>query len=477
MTDRSDDGSSGGGQVALDHRAYIDNAPVGVFVVDAAGRYVDVNPEACQMLGYSRDELLSMSIVDVTAADVEGDPSSDAAFFRVTHDGRAREQVSLVHRDGHVVEVILDAVALQNDHYLAYCQDITERKAYERELQTQQRKYATLVEQSHDGVVIITDGRFAYVNRQVEQLTGRSAADLVGTPFQTVAAPHQQDRLLDRYRARIRGEDVESRYDIDIRHPDGSSRAVSVQASTIDYRGETAVLATLRDITERKAYEEMVREQNEKLQLFNEIVRHDIRNDMNVVLGYAELVGETITDPDARAKFETLVERSEHVVELTEIIRDLTDVMLNEPDQEAQVDLVTVLEDVITDVTTSTALAVEPSWAETRVMVTADDSLGIVFTNILTNAVNHNDTDQPRAVVSLQQSAEAVTVRIADNGPGIADDEKERVFGRGEKGLDSPGTGIGLYLVERLVDGYGGEVWIEDNEPTGSVLNVRLATA
>ena len=70
-----------------------------------------------------------------------------------------------------------------------------------------------------------------------------------------------------------------------------------------------------------------------------------------------------------------------------------------------------------------------------------------------------------------------MTVRIADDGPGIADDKKEAVFGRGERGLDSPGSGIGLYLVDRLTTAFGGSVHIEDNEPRGAVFVVTLERA
>ena len=79
--------------------------------------------------------------------------------------------------------------------------------------------------------------------------------------------------------------------------------------------------------------------------------------------------------------------------------------------------------------------------------------------------------------VSCAEQSETVRVTIADNGPGIPDEQKRTVFGKGEKGVDSPGTGIGLYLVETLVDQFGGDVWIEDNDPKGSVFVVELPKA
>lgn len=109
-----------------------------------------------------------------------------------------------------------------------------------------------------------------------------------------------------------------------------------------------------------------------------------------------------------------------------------------------------------------------------NVDVVADDLLGAVFRNLLTNAVRHNRGDDPTVSVSVETRPDDVFVRISDNGPGVPDDRKEEVFGRGEKGLESSGTGLDLYLVDTVVGSYGGDIWIEDNDPTGATFVVRL---
>ncbi|ESS09023.1 MAG: histidine kinase-, DNA gyrase B-, and HSP90-like ATPase [uncultured archaeon A07HN63] len=103
--------------------------------------------------------------------------------------------------------------------------------------------------------------------------------------------------------------------------------------------------------------------------------------------------------------------------------------------------------------------------------------LSSVFFNILKNAVRHNDKEDIEIDIAVTEDMGTVTVQIADNGPGIPDSQKEAVFGKGEQGLKSPGTGMGLYLVATLVTSYGGEVWIEDNDPEGAVFLVELPKA
>jgi len=102
--------------------------------------------------------------------------------------------------------------------------------------------------------------------------------------------------------------------------------------------------------------------------------------------------------------------------------------------------------------------------------------LGSVFRNLLKNAVQHNDKPVPTVAVSSDTADGSIRIRVADNGPGISDAAKEDIFGKGEKGLDSEGTGIGLYLVKSLVDSYGGDVWIEDRNE-GGIVDAETPTA
>ncbi|MEF8772750.1 sensor histidine kinase [Halodesulfurarchaeum sp.] len=108
------------------------------------------------------------------------------------------------------------------------------------------------------------------------------------------------------------------------------------------------------------------------------------------------------------------------------------------------------------------------------VEVLADNMLESVFRYLLRNAITHNNKEVPEVTVSATTTEEVARIRIADNGPGIPDDRKDQIFEEGETGIDSEGTGLGLYLVQTLVDRYEGQIWIDDNDPEGSVFVVEL---
>ena len=222
--------------------------------------------------------------------------------------------------------------------------------------------------------------------------------------------------------------------------------------------------------------EERLKRQRDDLQLLNQVMRHDIRNDLQLVGAYAELLDDHI-DEDGEEYLEVIKRNTQSAVSLTTTVRDLAEVMLREDAEPSSVSLDRVLSQQVEEVRSAYAEAVftvEGSFPEASVV--GDEMLSSVFRNLLRNAVQHNDETPPKVTVtaSVDESAGAAEVRIADNGPGIPEEQRDEVFGKGEKGLDSPGAGIGLYLVRSLVEIYGGDVWIEDNEPKGAVFLIRL---
>ncbi len=203
-------------------------------------------------------------------------------------------------------------------------------------------------------------------------------------------------------------------------------------------------------------------EQRNDLQLLNQVMRHDIRNDLQLIGAYAELLEEHV-DEDGKEYLEVIKESTESATDLTTSARDLARVMLSTEQETRSVSLGAVLEQQLEEIRSGYPGAViQVDGSLPNVEVTGNDMLGSVFRNLLSNAIQHNDKNPPKVTVSAAESEGFVEVRVADNGPGIPDAQKEEIFGKGEKGLESSGAGIGLYLVQSLIEGYDGEVWVED---------------
>jgi len=340
----------------------------------------------------------------------------------------------------------------------------------------QRRDFRALFDQL-EGVALWTatgPDEFEYISEGFESIWGIPSEEVKDDVDRLIETIHPDDR--ERVRANIETSDPRSlndSYEARIVRPDGSIRwGLTRQILLRDNEGDVKeVVGITFDITEQKRRER-------ELELLNRIVRHDIRNDMAVVLGWAELLEEHV-DEEREEYLQKILDSGEHIVELTEVARDYVETITSET-------TITV-EPVSLNAVLETELSLrEESFPEAEfvfdgipsdVMVTANSMLSSVFRNLLNNAVRHNDKETPVVEVACDVHDQHVTVRVADNGPGIPDDRKDVVFGKGERGLDSPGTGIGLYLVDQLVRQYGGDVWIEDNEPTGTAAVVQLPRA
>jgi signal transduction histidine kinase len=236
---------------------------------------------------------------------------------------------------------------------------------------------------------------------------------------------------------------------------------------------------TIRYAIERASQERELRQRNRELAVLNQIVRHDIRNDVSVITGWGTTL-EDYVEPGGEEYLSRVIDAADHITQLTETVGDFLKILDGEQDAELRPsDPVRVLRAEIEKAraTHSEAEFTIEGEVPDGVTVEANQLLSSVFRNLLNNAVTHNTEDTPQVAISLEVAGDTVQVAVADNGLGIPDDRKETVFGRGQMGLESPGSGIGLHLVDTLVDIYGGEVWVEDNEPTGSVFRIELPRA
>ncbi|RDZ47720.1 hybrid sensor histidine kinase/response regulator [Haloferax sp. Atlit-19N] len=371
---------------------------------------------------------------------------------------------------------------------IAVSRDITDRREREQKLKRAREEYQELIDGMNDTVwVIDIDSHILAVNETAVELLGYSRDELLSMTVHDIDAglsDEEASALISQMPT-----DGTQVFETVHRAKNGREFPVEISSSLVTYRGETVVLSVARDITTRKRYEAELREQNrlletqrDELEVLNQVVRHDVRNDLQLVTAYAELLAERVDDDDneAREYVEIVRKRANHAVELTETARDMAEMMGGRGVENERVPLRPVLESELASLRDMAPDATVTVNSEIpAVAVLADDMLGSVFRNLLTNAVQHTDKDEPTVDISVSETerGDRVVVRVADDGRGVSDERKEAIFAKDEKGLESRGTGLGLYLVQSLVETYGGDVWVEDNDPCGSVFAVELRTA
>lgn len=218
---------------------------------------------------------------------------------------------------------------------------------------------------------------------------------------------------------------------------------------------------------------EHLESKREQLEALNRIVRHDIRNDIQLIIGLSETCGTG--DGNNAEKINMVQNSARHAVELTETAKDFIESLgEDEKDSLEDVELGPVLEEQIQYMHKSYDNVEIDGPGDVDTKVKADTLLSSVFRNLMTNAVQHNSADKPKINIQVTQDDSTVVIKIGDNGEGIPEDMRDAVFGRGEKGLDSEGTGVGLYLVDTLVGMYNGEVEISDSPMGGALFTMEL---
>lgn len=346
-----------------------------------------------------------------------------------------------------------------------------------------------------DNIAVLDDeGVIVHTNepwRSFGEANDLTEADSIGVDYLAVcdeADDEYANRAADGIRSVIAGESSTFELEYPCHSPD-ERRWFLMRVSPLDLGGERYVLVVHTDITERKLAElrvvdraEDIKARNESLALMNRIVRHDIRNDMEAVLGRVEYLERQVDHEDKQ--YLTDVRRiASEVVDLTGAIGRVADAIVEgaEPDLEP-VDPVEVVRSQIEMARQAHERGhTDPTFVgpedPPEVRVLSDDLLSAVLSNLIDNAVFHSDVDSPRIEVDVGADDEWVRITVADDGLGIPDDRKEAVFDRGELGADSEGTGLGMYLVDRLVDLYGGEVYVEDSHLGGAAVVVELHRA
>ena len=340
-------------------------------------------------------------------------------------------------------------------------------------------QYKELIKQSSDAVSIVAaDGTIRYQSPNSPEVKGWETDELVGENVLDYVHPEDLPFVFEEFGALVEEEGYIDKQ-IEFRFETKNRGWVWLQVTGTAPGPDSPIegyITVSRDISARKEREQQIAEQRDNLQLLNQVLRHDLRNDLQLVTGHLEMIADS-ADEDTLPLVETARESAGHAIELTTTAGEMAEIMLTEETETRQIELRPTLAGVVDEISSAYPDATVTVEGEIpRVAVTATDMLDSVFDNLLSNAIQHNDKESPEVTVSAAQRDGTVLISVADNGPGVPDPQKEEIFSEGETGLESSGTGIGLYLVQRLVGIYGGDVWVEDNDPAGAVFRVELPT-
>lgn len=228
-----------------------------------------------------------------------------------------------------------------------------------------------------------------------------------------------------------------------------------------------------------RAREELERTQQtlsaraELLDLYGQLFRHHLRNDLNIVAGYTAMLIEEYGD-DVDAKLTTINETVERSIDLVDRVSALHAEVegIDDPEPRSLREAVTAAIEAVTRRYGALEVVVTPE--EFDYDVYASGGLDSVFTNLLENAVIHNEEPVTVTIEAESPDPSRVVVTVADDGRGVPDAVRETLFQLGQTGPDSRGVGLGLGFVRRLVETSGGSVSYDESAAGGAAFRIEL---
>lgn len=455
------------------YRDLCENAHDLIQSVSPEGRVLYANRAWREALCVLPDELERLNIFDVIHPDsrdhcrvalgevMEGRPLDDLAF-------------AFQARDGRRVEVEGNARVRRDPAGDAYTCGIFREVTAQRWLEQELDRFFNL---SLDLLCVAgTDGYFKQVNPAFERVLGYPRDELTRQSFLEFVHPEDKEETL-RQVAQLAGGlpvvDFRNRY----RARDGSWRWLAWRSAPLPERG--LIYAVARDVTEQIRIEERMKRQaaelarsNADLEQFAYAASHDLRAPLRQIDTLAEWIEEELHDPAQRSLTEHIHTLRSRVKRLDALIADL---LLyhragHAKETAEEVDVARMVHDLAALLGPPPTFRVEAG-PGLPVFETARSPLELVLRNLIGNAIKHHDRADGRVTVSARETADGFEFAVADDGPGIPEDQREKVFAmfhtlRSRDEVE--GTGIGLSLVRRLVERFGGRVWVDSEAARGA---------
>jgi PAS domain S-box-containing protein len=453
------------------------------------GRLLDANPALVQMLGFdTKQEVLGHNF-----ADFYDKPEDRGKFIRLVEEKGSVQNVEIVLRrkDGKRIYALTTGFAIRDVsgkpvRLQGIIMDVSERLEIERKLHREQEFGRQLIECFPDLIAVMDrEGRFTFISDRVRDILGVTPQYYLGRRIGSSTHPEDQNPLLKMVRDIVEGRTGNAQLESRVRHASGEWRTLRTSASPMfDEEGRiTGVVASVRDVTEAHLAEQRSA-QNEKLAAMGQMMAgaaHELNNPLTAILGVSDLLRERAADDTTRRQIDLILQQARRAAA---VIQNLLAFSRPGTQGRAKLRLDEVLREVLRAQSASLAaknITVRFDPPGDIPLVEGDRRLLTqIFSNLVINAEQSIAAAHERGTIeiSLAKADGRVSVTVADDGPGISEENLSKIFDPFfTTKRPGGGTGLGLTICLAVVKDHGGTIEVNSEAGSGAIFRVFLPAA
>jgi len=456
-----------------------------ITVIDRTGRVVDVNPECCNLTGYSREELLTMNCADLV---VEFDRERFLSIFDPgSRPWARRAEYTFVRKDGTRVPFDVSVVLLDKNHALFVSHDVTERKTAEAKLRASEEMFRGLFEQAGMGMTYLdTNGEYVDVNDAFCRMTGYSREDFLKAKN---LHPHWPEGYLERNEKLIRqGASGKAKLqETFFKKRSGELFPVRIHPSKVfDHTGKMlGSIGLIEDITGLKELEQQViQSQRKEVASFLAVgIAHEFNNLHGGIQNHVELIlDEENLPPQTRKDLEVILRTLQRAASIT---KKLDTFARRTPPQKEPCNIGDIIDETLELVSRdyeNEGIRIEVRGQRRLPEIVLDGAqIGQVLLNLLINARDAMLGSENKVIkIETGVQGKRLFLKVSDSGGGIPAENVQRIFDpffttKGKvNGKEAHGLGLGLTVSRTIVKDHRGDIEVSSECGVGTTFAVWL---
>ncbi|MFX1280418.1 MAG: PAS domain S-box protein [Promethearchaeota archaeon] len=441
------------------------------------------NKQAFDLLGYDLKEIIGENFINLIHHDDRSRIIDKISTNIIKNKNKFSAEIRILHKNGYFIPFSVNGSFRDYTDpakIVVLLRDITQMKETQQNLMESDKKYREIIENIEDGYFEVDlKGNYTYVNDYISRYLGVPKKELLGNSYGKFVDEKTISDVFKTFNNVYVNNLPKGIFESQVTRNDGEIRTFEgsfylrydVAGRKIGFYGFT------RDITEKKEAERMLKQSEKKFreaynraELYKDLFYHDINNILTNIGFSIELSEQYLNEPEKKSELTNLYEivKTQFLrgKKLVANVQKLSSLDSTEKSYKT-IELNKLLKDTINVIKGNQNIDISIDSFQDEIYIQTNDLLIDVFENLIINAINYNDKPKVEIVIrvskELQKNTKFIKFEIIDNGMGIPDKRKILIFEeRFKKEKGTKGLGFGLTLVKKIIENYGGKIWVED---------------